>query len=60
MNCVKCVWPKAYLYDLARNEMIRRVFSFFPCDGIRLNIFQPKQGFFGQKHWKPFSFDDFH
>jgi hypothetical protein len=22
MNCVKCVRPKAYLYNLARNEMI--------------------------------------
>ena len=42
MNCVKCVRPKAYLYNLVRNETIRRVVSFFPTDEIRSTIFRPK------------------
>jgi hypothetical protein len=59
MNCVKCVRSKAYLYNLAQNETIRRVFSFFLTDGIRSTAFWPKEGFFGRKPWKPFSFDGF-
>ena len=42
MNCVKCVQPKAYLYNLAQNKMIRRVVSFFPMDEIRSTVFWPK------------------
>jgi hypothetical protein len=45
MNCVKCVWLKSYLYNLARNETIRRVFSFFPANRIRSTGFRPKEGF---------------
>jgi hypothetical protein len=60
MNCVKCVQTKAYLYDLARNETIQRVFSFFLTDEIRSTRFRPKEGFFGRKPWKPFRFVDFH
>jgi hypothetical protein len=60
MNCVKCVRPKAYLYNLARKKMIQRVISFFPTERIRSTVFQPKEWFFGRKTWKPFNFDDFH
>jgi hypothetical protein len=45
MNCVKCVRSKSYLYNLARNETIRRVFSFFSTDGIRSTAFRLKEWF---------------
>jgi hypothetical protein len=42
MDCVKCVWKKSYLYNLARKKTIRPVVSFFLTDGIRSTVFRPK------------------
>ena len=50
INCVKCVRPKAYLYNLARKKTIQHVVSFFLMDEICSTFFRPKELFFGWKN----------
>jgi len=49
MDCVQCVRPKAYLYNLTWKKTIRRVVSFFPTNGICSTVFRPKELFCQQK-----------